>query len=227
MESPPTMMPVGSFRKPRAFTLIELLVVLSVITLLIALLLPALQSAHAAATTTLCKSQLHQIGVACHVYAMDAKGFFPQCSGATITAIWLSSKVFFQGAINDDKRVMFCPNRWPGLDPADWDMPLSGSMSRIGYAYLANPWPDDLYYIPTAAGHTARDEYVVGLNDKNVNTVAICVDFSGQLLSTGWVYRHPIGAVGGTNELFGDGRVEEKRSAQVIARWYAPNPVGW
>lgn len=54
-----------------AFTLIELLVVISIIALLIALLLPALGGARAAARDAVCASNLRQVGVAAHSYAVD------------------------------------------------------------------------------------------------------------------------------------------------------------
>jgi prepilin-type N-terminal cleavage/methylation domain-containing protein len=64
-------------RHAPAFTLIELLVVVAIITLLIGLLVPALSGAKATARRAICRSNLHQIGVAIHAYAGDYQGFIP------------------------------------------------------------------------------------------------------------------------------------------------------
>jgi len=70
---------VGSSRRAsgRAFTLIELLVVISIVALLVALILPALQQAREAAYIAKCLSGTRQVAIAAKSYQDAERGYYP------------------------------------------------------------------------------------------------------------------------------------------------------
>lgn len=71
------MSSTGGLRGRRAFTLVELLAVMAIISILAALLLPAIGRARFEARVLQCKSNLHQIGLALLQYSSYFKEWMP------------------------------------------------------------------------------------------------------------------------------------------------------
>jgi prepilin-type N-terminal cleavage/methylation domain-containing protein/prepilin-type processing-associated H-X9-DG protein len=134
----------------RGFTLIELLVVIAIIAILAALLLPALARAKAKAQITACKSNLHQLGVAIHIYGNDNADKLPNLTNAPYAsppfyvaagnwpwdvAIPVVDSLILSGA---SRNALYCPSHSDFNQQPVWDFGSNASPAfRItGYVWL-------------------------------------------------------------------------------------------
>lgn len=105
---------VATGRSPgrNAFTLLELLVVVGIVSLLVALLLPAVGRARRHAQEVKCAGNLRVIGQALTMYTQQ-QGYYPSCFAVTGSAfgnfaIWPTRLRMFMGG---DRGVFYCPSQ--------------------------------------------------------------------------------------------------------------------
>lgn len=153
-------------RLPRpAFTLVELLVVITIIGILIALLLPAVQAAREAARRSQCINNLKQIALAMHSYHDSHKVFPPsaicnQAGGSTINhghALFEFLLPYFEEKSAYD-RIDFKIRNNAGDNPA--------LLNSIQSAVLMCPTDPDRGMFP----NTREDGYTPALGDSDTTT---------------------------------------------------------
>jgi prepilin-type processing-associated H-X9-DG protein/prepilin-type N-terminal cleavage/methylation domain-containing protein len=185
-------------RVKAGFTLIELLVVVGTISVLIAILLPALASAKETAKRTACGANLHQVSIAIHGYANDwnqkipfgakappaitAANLYPATGnptslisalGGTPCGVGLLMKEY----LGSTPKVVFCPGS-EQKDDSDKQLALFGTaQSQSSYYYRhgsVNAMTDSPAAIATWDLHNKLTD--LGLNSNNEPIRALMID---------------------------------------------------
>ena len=101
--------------RQRGFTLIELLVVIAIITLLMGILMPALQRVRKQAKAVVCQNNLRQIGLGANFYAEQYNQYVPRGLDNDIDTAWFQRFMSFlsQKPVDNDYRsvkIYRCPS---------------------------------------------------------------------------------------------------------------------
>jgi len=119
-----------------AFTLVELLVVIAIIGVLIALLLPAVQSARAASRRTACANNVRQMGLATLMFVNSHGGRFPGTVHDGELKSWVYTLAPYMESVDS---IRICPDDLKGAERL-----AAKSTSYILNGYLAIPTADSI-----------------------------------------------------------------------------------
>lgn len=165
--------------KKRGFTLVELLVVISIIGMLVALLLPAVQAAREAARSSTCRSRLQQFALAFQNFDVNQKkipGFINEVGTDP-------NKVDNPGRLRASWVVMLMPYMENGQIYDEWNInhnPIIPSMEIANcpsdvQVLVGNP---TLSYVVNTGQHAEEDQPGQGEADQQRAGNGICYDLS-------------------------------------------------
>src|SRR5262245_10326495 len=168
----------------RGFTLIELLVVIAIIGLLVALLLPAVQSAREAGRRAQCTNNLKQIGLALHGYEATAGSLPPtlvitgsggavtwtNAIGAHMRILQFAEQAAVFNTINFDSQLYTPPNTTatgtrlalvvcPSESKITFTHSTGGTMSVCNYGFCTGDW-----FVWGGTGDTRKNRSAFGPN---------------------------------------------------------------
>src|SRR5687767_1327183 len=126
-----------------AFTLVELLVVIAIIGALVALLLPAVQAARAAARRAHCANNMRQIGLAIHQYVDAHRGRFPAMwhdQGSDVKTTWIYALAPHLESVDE---IRLCPDDYERIERIH-DRPTSYALN----GYLRKPTQTEAFVYP-------------------------------------------------------------------------------
>ncbi len=205
----------------RGFTLIELLVVISIIALLIAILLPALQSAREASIRVECASNLRQCGIVFTSYATEQRGKYPEGEPADGPANkFASNSTFYEGtSLSYNLAEQLKPYVQSDLA---WECPAI--RQATGMFDLANV-RDQSYATYLYLPGVAAPDFAPGDNYDPLNSNPISLDDPNALSS-----RVKMQDIAWSNALLPSGRkpwVANHGRGEAINEYGPTNPAGW
>jgi len=190
----------------RAFSLIELLVVISIITLLLAILLPALPRVMDAGRRTACAANLRGVGQAVEMYKGDFNELMPL--GTYMPRPWLNF-------LDDD-------GSWPitfnesisnyfEIDSKAWRCPGDTAVHRITYTDdngTEQIGGSSYMYVSALGGRRIEDSFFYSRLNLPITKIPVAHDFDGNTYETQDGRLIPVDFFHSTRNLvFGDGHV--------------------
>jgi prepilin-type N-terminal cleavage/methylation domain-containing protein/prepilin-type processing-associated H-X9-DG protein len=211
-------------RRRCAFSLVELLVVIAILGILIALLLPAVQSARAAARRTNCASNMRQAGLAMIQYCDTRHGLFPKTTHDTdVPQTWIHTVAPFLESVD---AVRICPG-----DQKKDERLEARLTSYVLNSYITNSAIPGVYLNRNKLPSIMRTLVAMELTDRANRAVTEYDDhveahkwFTSTNITNGKVFEVLSGEVaverheGAAHYLFADGRVVLIPSSK-IAQW--------
>ncbi len=188
-ETYPAINRVSRVKLRLGFTLVELLVVISIIALLIALLLPALSRAKALAVSTICESNLRQLGVAYSEYTQSESphGFvfnFWNPGGSWVPALGqiftnTQSYNYFPLPTSYQKLIICPATTIPSPGEGGTTLGGAGIIGTATTAYQADWWTAQNSSIPTGWCSYGFNGWMYDVQDSTPIYQADAIGFGG------------------------------------------------